>query len=263
MPSLNAAVEAYREAVSKRDEASVTALARFLSDDVRVVGLVGAGAGRDAVLASLANPAAPRILAAAEWSAPRTQDGFIILEAKLPPGANLAAVTSAIRLDASGCITEVLQQMVPNPPAPPAKLALTQEIKDAVNGALANGTPVIISYVDAQGQPHMSPRGTAQAFSDDQLALWNRDPEGGMTRGIAVNPKVALFYRDPPKRTTYTFYGRARVATEPADRDRIYENSPEVERNFDAMRRGLAVIIDLDLVEGAGPSGRVRMARQP
>jgi predicted pyridoxine 5'-phosphate oxidase superfamily flavin-nucleotide-binding protein len=202
------------------------------------------------------------MLAAAEWASAETNGAEIILRAKLPPGSNLAGLILAITLDATGCISRVAQQMVPNPPAPPTPLALTPEIKDAVNNALANGTPVIVTYVDAQGQPHMSPRGTAQALSDHQLAVWNRDPEGGMTKGVAANPRVALFYRDGPKRTQYTFTGRARVASDPADRDRIYEASPEVERNFDARRLGTAVIIDLDFVEGAGPSGRVRMSRQ-
>jgi hypothetical protein len=35
-----------------------------------------------------------------------------------------------------------------------------------------------------------------QAYSDDQLAMWLRDAEGGLTKALATNPKVALMYRD-------------------------------------------------------------------
>src|SRR5207302_1096445 len=158
-------------------------------------------------------------------------------------------------------IRRVEQQLMPAPPPPPTKLALTPAIRDAVDGAFANGTPIMVAYVDAEGRPHLSPRGTAQAYSDDQLALWNRDPQGGMTRGIAANPYVALYYRDPKTRTTYQFAGRARVAAEPGERETIYANSPEIERNMDVRRLGVAVIVDLDVVEGGSPAGRVRMER--
>jgi hypothetical protein len=57
----------------------------------------------------------------------------------------------------------------------PSPIQLTAEIRDAVNGALANGTPVVVAYVDARGQPRLSFRGSTQVFSDDQFAIWVRN----------------------------------------------------------------------------------------
>lgn len=255
------AVRAYTTAVSVRDAPSLAALEKVLADEATVVGIVGAASGKGRVIAALADPAASRLLAAATWDEPELGNGSAGVTATLPPGTAFSAMRLVITLDAEGRIARVEQQLRPGPPLPPTSLALTPAMKEAVNGALANGTPVMVAYVDANGQPHLSPRGTAQAFSEDQLALWNRDPQGGMTRGIAANPKVALYYRDPKARTTYQFAGRARVTTDPEERTRIYENSPEIERNLDASRFGVAVIVDLDVVEGGSPAGRVRMER--
>jgi len=41
----------------------------------------------------------------------------------------------------------------------------------------------------------------------------------------------------------------------------VFNNSPEHERDFDFSRQGVAIIVDLDRVEGSAPSGRSAMAR--
>lgn len=68
--------------------------------------------------------------------------------------------------------------------------------------------------------------------------------------GIKVNPEVALMYRDAAKRILLQFSGRARIATDKAERDRVYEAAPEVEQRADPERKGEGVVIDLDRVEG-------------
>ena len=50
--------------------------------------------------------------------------------------------------------------------------------------ALDNKTPFVVAYVDAAGVPHVSPRGTVQSWSPDQVAMWARDPAGGLPRAI-------------------------------------------------------------------------------
>lgn len=141
------------------------------------------------------------------------------------------------------------------------QFVLTDEIKSDVNGALANGTPVVVAYVDVEGAPHLSFRGSTQAYGDDRLAIWVRDPEGGLLQAITANPRIALLYRDPATRRSYRFAGRAHIATDPAAVDTIYSNSPEIERSRDAERQGKAVLVDLDSVEGMGAQGRFRIVR--
>ena len=131
-------------------------------------------------------------------------------------------------------------------------------MREAVNNALTNRTPAMVSYVAEDGQPNLSLRGSTQAYSDDQLAIWVRNPDGGILRGVAANPKMALMYRDPEKRIAWQFHGRARRDDSDDVRQTVYDNSPEVERNMDEERKGVAVIIDLDRVIARG---EVLMAR--
>ncbi len=154
-----------------------------------------------------------------------------------------------------------MTQAPPPGPPPATPVQLTDAIKGMINGAFDNRTPVLVCYVDAEGQPSLSLRGSTQAISDTQLAVWARNPESGLAHEIQSRPRVTLWYRDPETRTMLQFRGRAHVETDPAAANRVYDNSPEPERNFDPERKGTAVIIDLDRVDGRTPDGPVRMER--
>ena len=143
---------------------------------------------------------------------------------------------------------------------------LTHEIRDRVNGALLAGCPMILASVDEGGRPRLSFRGSTQVFSGDQLGFWARNAAGGTMGAIAGNPHVALMYRHPGERVVLQFAGRARVV-EGAERDRVYDLAPEYEQKADPEKKGVAVVIDLDRVEGVlgvdaeGQRRSVRMAR--
>jgi len=145
--------------------------------------------------------------------------------------------------------------------APLTELKLTPEIKEAVNGALLNRTPIIVAYVDEDGQPSLSFRGSTQAYSDTQLAVWVRNPEGGLQKALAKNNRVTLFYRDPEKRITLQFRGRGHIENDAKTRETVYNNAPEPERNADREQKGFPLIIDLDRVDGVMPGFRVQMRR--
>jgi len=255
------AIRRYLAAAAGPTEEAVHAAAAGLAPDVVVAGTLGPASGREAVLAALAALPQPTLVAGAEWSEPQLDTDTASVEGRLPRGKPFAAMSFRFRLDGSGLIARVEQRAVPHPPPAPAALALTDEIREAVNGALANGTPVVLSYVDAQGAPHLSFRGSTHVYGDDQLAIWVRDPEGGLLRAIEANPRVALLYRDPGTRRSYQFAGRARAERDPSVAERVYAGAPELERNLDAQRRGAPVIVDLDRVEGIGAGGRFRMER--
>ncbi|HXH23229.1 MAG TPA: pyridoxamine 5'-phosphate oxidase family protein [Dehalococcoidia bacterium] len=142
---------------------------------------------------------------------------------------------------------------------PLTELKITPEIRDAVNNALANRTPIIVAYVDEEGQPSLSFRGSTQVYSDTQLAIWVRNPEGGLQRALQKNNRITLFYRDPEKRITLQFRGRGHIENDPKTRETVYNNAPEPERNADREQRGFPLIIDLHQVDGVMPGVRVQM----
>jgi len=137
-------------------------------------------------------------------------------------------------------------------------------LKGFINNALVEKHPILMAYTDESGQPIVAFRGSIQVYSDDQLALWVRNPEGLMMKSLAKNPLIALMYRNEETTATYQLQGRARVTTDPAERKKIYDHSAQVEQDHDFAHVGAAVIIDLDRVEGyaaRGGQGRIFQLR--
>jgi predicted pyridoxine 5'-phosphate oxidase superfamily flavin-nucleotide-binding protein len=124
-------------------------------------------------------------------------------------------------------------------------IQLTDEMKTAINNALADRAPIMVASVDETGQPSMSFRGSTQAYSDSQLAIWARNPEGGLLKSIQANPKIALMYRNSETRVAYLIHGEARRDDTEAVKQHVYDHAPEVERNADAERKGAAIIVDV------------------
>lgn len=222
-----------------------------LSDEVTFAGLGASAEGRKGVVEALENPLLAAILNDATWSSPDVAGGYVSIRAVSTPGRRLAGVVANLILDDAARITRIALEAVSAPAPAPRPMVITQDMRAAVDGALANGTPIIVSYVDGGGVPHLSLRGSAHVHGERQLGLWNRDANGGMSRALTTNANVALFYRDPTRRITYTFTGRARVVSDPGLTEAVYRGAPEPEQNTDPMRRGVAVIVDLDRIEGA------------
>jgi hypothetical protein len=134
---------------------------------------------------------------------------------------------------------------------------LTGDIAAAVNTAATSGHPIAVSYVDHDGYPSTSFRGSAQVYGPEQLAVWARKPDEGLAAAITDRPEVCLVYfnRESPGPRYLSFRGRAHV--EPAAKDTVYENMIEGEQRLDPDRRGVAVVIDIELVQGVGSNGRL------
>ena len=157
-------------------------------------------------------------------------------------------------------IARVEQQNVMTQPLVETE-ALPDFVKERVNNALANETAMCVGYVDEQGQPHLSLRGSVQAFSDTQLSMWIRTGHRGLADAIQSNPRVSLLYRDNATRSSLTFLGEAYVDSSEDVRRKVFESSPEVEQNHESWAGGVAVIVDVKQVDGATPEGRVRIRR--
>jgi len=210
-------------------------------------------------LATMATPPFP-VMGFATWSDPVVDGDRITIRADMPPGLPVLGVNIVLRV-ADGLIVDLAQEFENAPAAEPTALEIDERLARHIDSALDNHTPVIVAYVDADGVPHQSPRGTVVAWSSDQLAMWIRDPNGGLLRAIAKNPSLSFFYRDAKKRIAYELAGRARVVDDPDERRRVFDNGPRLEQNLDPLLRGVAVVVDLDVVAGGGPSGRVNMRR--
>ena len=148
-------------------------------------------------------------------------------------------------------------------PEPLSELKLTDQIKEMVNTSFTSGKPVIVAYTDANGAPSLSYRGSAIAYSDNQLAIWARNPEGGLQKAIAANPRVTMLYRNPgpDDRAMLQFRGVAHIENDDATREKVYSSIPEAEQNSDREKKGSPVILDLERVDGFMPGARVAMRK--
>jgi general stress protein 26 len=201
--------------------------------------------------------------AEANWAAPEDKAGAVQAVGTLP---NQAKIVLTVHV-AGGKINLLQQQGVPGNPRAATELKIPADLKTRLDSALKERHPIMITYVDETGQPNLTFRGSTQVFSDTQLAIWVRNGNGKMIRSIQKNPKVALMYRDEDAKATYSMQGRAHIDSGEAARKQVYDTMAQVERDHDFAHLGVAMIIDLDLIEGYGglsPQGQInpiRMAR--
>ena len=144
----------------------------------------------------------------------------------------------------------------------PDALDLTGDIAAAIDGAALRGATPAVAYVRGDGSPSVSFRGSTQVHSATELALWARKPDSGLAASIAERPQVSLVYYggpDGPGAMFLSIEGRARVA--PELNDEVWAAMIDGERKQDPERGGVAVVIEVDTVAGAGSGGFFAQAR--
>lgn len=151
-----------------------------------------------------------------------------------------------------------------NTPPVITELKLSPALQETVNTALARGRMMSVAYVSPEGRPELSFRGSVQAYSDTELAIWVRNPAGGILKAVTSgHPYIALLYGElgAESKAFVTFRGRGRVESSDSVRRKVYDDSPEAERNLDRERKGAPLIIDLDSVEGFFGGNVLKMRR--
>ena len=127
-------------------------------------------------------------------------------------------------------------------------ITLTQEMKDAVNNALADKAPCILATASPDGRPSVGLRGSMMAYDDSSLAYWERTFRQG-SENVLSNPHVVVLYRNPQTRLAWKFFGRAIVHTDGAVREDVMNKVVQAELDRDPDRKGAAVIVRLERIE--------------
>lgn len=95
-----------------------------------------------------------------------------------------------------------------------------------------------------------------------QLGFWSRTADSGLPVEVAERPSVSLLYYaagERPGPPYLSISGRAKA--DPALNDAVWEGMVEAERERDPERKGVAVVVDVDRVDGMGPDGFFSMTR--
>ena len=139
-------------------------------------------------------------------------------------------------------------------------LLLPEAVKRDVNSAFAEGHPIVVAGVTMDGEPTVSYRGTAQTLGDSALAFWTRDAAGStLVSSLDTHPTVVCVYTNMPERRFYQFGGKARLNEDPEVDRTVYDNSHELEQQRDPDRKGKAIVVELDWVQGRGVDGPFRL----
>src|SRR5207245_10025419 len=123
---------------------------------------------------------------------PREQDGKVTGGAEFPPrGAAPQRLSLVFSFNDTDKIQRIEQQQQAAPPQPSSQ-TIPGFVRGIINGALANGTPIVVAYTDENGQPVLSLRGSTQVYGDTQLCIWVRNAEGGIVKTMPRNNRVSL-----------------------------------------------------------------------
>lgn len=130
-------------------------------------------------------------------------------------------------------------------------IELTDEMREAIDNALAQGAPVLMASASKAGMPDIVFKGSTMVWDSEHLAYWER-ARGQTLRNLEENPQVCVLYRNVQTRKAWKFFGVAELQYEGDIRQRVMDWTIEVELQRDPERKGVAVIIRVDLVLQAG-----------
>jgi general stress protein 26 len=137
-------------------------------------------------------------------------------------------------------------------------IKLTDEMREAVNNALANGCPCVLATAGSDGEPDIGYKGSMMIFDDQSLAYWERTRRQHL-KNVTANPKVVVLFRDGKTRVNWRFHGTATVHDQGPIRDQVMARVVAAELEKDPERKGSAVIIRVDKVTSLG--GEVLQSR--
>ncbi|MFQ5681682.1 MAG: pyridoxamine 5'-phosphate oxidase family protein [Candidatus Binatia bacterium] len=139
-------------------------------------------------------------------------------------------------------------------------IALTDEMREAVDNALANKCPCLIATGSAGGEPDIGYKGSMMVFDNQSLAYWERTRRQH-AKNLSENPHVVVLFRNAGARLAWRFHGTATVHQSGPIREQVMARVVKPEMEKDPECKGAAVVIRLDRVTNF--AGEVLQAREP
>jgi len=126
-------------------------------------------------------------------------------------------------------------------------IKMTDEMRELIDNALANGTPCILATATKGGQPNMSYRGSMMVLDDESLAYWDRTKRQSL-HDVEENPQVCVLFRHPEKRVAWRFLGEATLHRDGSVREQVMARTVKPELDRDPERQGVAVVIRVNKI---------------
>ena len=137
-------------------------------------------------------------------------------------------------------------------------IAVSDQMKELVDNALANGSPCILATVSGDGEPDIGYKGSMMVFDKESLAYWERTKRVHM-KNVKENPRVIVLFRDAKTKAAWRFHGTATIHEDGPIREQVMARTVKDELDKDPERKGAAVVIRLDKITSMG--GQVIQSR--
>ena len=137
-------------------------------------------------------------------------------------------------------------------------IALTDQMREMIDNALANGSPCILATASAKGEPDIGYKGSMMVFDNESLAYWERTRRQHL-KNVQENSKLVVLFRDPKTRVNFRFHGVATVHQDGPVREQVMSRTVKDELDKDPERKGAAIVIRVDKVTNL--AGQVLQSR--
>ncbi len=126
-------------------------------------------------------------------------------------------------------------------------ISINGEMRQRINGALADGYPCLVGTASPDGKPQISIRGSVAVFNEGTLCWWERSMRSSVDN-LDENPQAVIFYRNGGERIHWRFHGRVTLHESGAIRERAMGLTPTAELNRDPERIGVAALLHVESV---------------
>ncbi len=126
-------------------------------------------------------------------------------------------------------------------------ISLTDEMKELLDSALADGYSCVVGTVSGDGHPQISPKGSVMVYDSETLAYWERAKRSAL-ENVGENPHVVIYYSNSEKRVRWRFHGDATVYEDGAVREDVMTRTVQAELDRDPERLGVAVLVKVDKI---------------
>ncbi len=126
-------------------------------------------------------------------------------------------------------------------------ISITGEMRDLINGALADGLVTSVGTSSMNGIPQISLKGSIAVYDEQTMSWWERSSRSSM-ENISENPNVVVFYRNPEKRINWRFHGTTLTYESGEVWEKVMSITPQPELDRDPQRNGVAVLVKIDKI---------------
>ena len=126
-------------------------------------------------------------------------------------------------------------------------ISLTDEMKELLDSALADGYSCVVGTVSGDGHPQISPKGSVMVYDSETLAYWERAKRSAL-ENVGENPHVVIYYSNSEMRVRWRFHGDATVYEDGAVREDVMARAVQAELDRDPERLGVAVLVRVDKI---------------